>query len=171
MANDPQYREALQIAEELREELRRWEPQRDLVIDILRRLKSEIAESYQKHTIAKVTGGSAAAIGSSIAIAGFVLAFFTLGTSLVLTAVGGGVAAAGGATMAGADIGDWAVSREKMKEAKKLIEQDKERTKTIHEKATRLKKTVEELNRKHPSRSAEEIFSFIFQVLKGKLHV
>ncbi|XP_017327550.1 apolipoprotein L1 isoform X1 [Ictalurus punctatus] len=54
--------------------------------------------------VAQITGGSTSAIGGVATITGLALAPVTMGTSLIVTAVGLGVAAAGGLTSASASI-------------------------------------------------------------------
>ncbi|XP_062849785.1 apolipoprotein L1 isoform X2 [Trichomycterus rosablanca] len=54
--------------------------------------------------VAQITGGSTSAVGGVATIAGLALAPVTMGTSLIVTAVGLGVATAGGLTSASAGI-------------------------------------------------------------------
>ncbi|KAM9500317.1 apolipoprotein L1 isoform 3-T3 [Clarias gariepinus] len=54
--------------------------------------------------VAQITGGSTSAVGGVATITGLALAPVTMGTSLIVTAVGLGVAAAGGLTSASAGI-------------------------------------------------------------------
>ncbi|XP_059419365.1 apolipoprotein L1 isoform X2 [Carassius carassius] len=58
----------------------------------------------KKTKIAQITGGSTSAVGGVATITGLILAPFTMGTSLIVTAVGLGVAMAGGLTSASAGI-------------------------------------------------------------------
>lgn len=63
--------------------------------------------SFRRRTkIANITGGTTTAVGGVAAIAGLALAPFTLGTSLIISAVGLGVATAGGIAAASATISD-----------------------------------------------------------------
>lgn len=73
---------------------------------MLHTLADDISDFHHKAKIAGITGGTTTAVGGIAAIAGLALAPFTLGTSLVITAVGAGVAAAGGITSASAAISD-----------------------------------------------------------------
>lgn len=66
----------------------------------------DISEFHQKAKIAGITGGTTTAVGGVTAIAGLILAPFTFGASLVITAVGVGVATAGGIASASAAISD-----------------------------------------------------------------
>ncbi|XP_029942390.1 protein piccolo-like isoform X2 [Salarias fasciatus] len=69
-------------------------------------IADDLSDFHQKAKIAGITGGTTTAVGGVTAIAGLALAPFTLGISLVITAVGVGVATAGGITSASAAISD-----------------------------------------------------------------
>ncbi|TSL47696.1 Apolipoprotein L domain-containing protein 1 [Bagarius yarrelli] len=91
-------------------------------IRVFNQLFSERAEALWQHVIdlnhiadgldrfnrrakvAQITGGSTSAVGGVATITGLALAPVTMGTSLIVTAVGLGVAAAGGLTSASASI-------------------------------------------------------------------
>ena len=75
-------------------------------IIMLHTIADDISEFHQKAKIAGITGGTTTAVGGVTAIAGLALAPFTFGASLVITAVGVGVATAGGITSASAAISD-----------------------------------------------------------------
>ncbi|XP_039996541.1 uncharacterized protein si:cabz01007807.1 isoform X2 [Xiphias gladius] len=72
----------------------------------LHAIADDINNFHQKAKIAGITGGTTTAVGGVTAIAGLALAPFTFGASLVVTAVGVGVATAGGITSASAAISD-----------------------------------------------------------------
>ncbi|XP_061921827.1 uncharacterized protein LOC133662134 isoform X4 [Entelurus aequoreus] len=72
----------------------------------LHALADDIIIFHQKAKAAGITGGTTAAVGGVTAIAGLALAPFTFGASLIITAVGVGVATAGGITTASATISD-----------------------------------------------------------------
>ncbi|KAK9524938.1 hypothetical protein VZT92_017295 [Zoarces viviparus] len=72
----------------------------------LHAIADNLNEFHQKAKIAGITGGTTTAVGGVAAIAGLALAPFTLGVSLVITAVGVGVATAGGIASASAAISD-----------------------------------------------------------------
>ncbi|XP_068584249.1 uncharacterized protein [Cebidichthys violaceus] len=69
-------------------------------------IADNLNEFHQKAKIAGITGGTTTAVGGVTAIAGLALAPFTFGISLVITAVGVGVATAGGIASASAAISD-----------------------------------------------------------------
>lgn len=72
----------------------------------LHAIADNIHDFHQRAKIVGITGGTTTAVGGATAIAGLVLAPFTMGVSLVVTAVGVGVATAGGITSASAAISD-----------------------------------------------------------------
>ncbi|KAK0153166.1 Apolipoprotein L6 [Merluccius polli] len=72
----------------------------------LHAINDDISNFHQKAMIANITGGTTAAVGGVAAITGLVLAPLTFGVSLIITAVGVSVAAAGGITSASASISD-----------------------------------------------------------------
>ena len=72
-------------------------------------------------------------VGNGMMIGGLIAAPFTLGTSLIVTAVGGGVSAVGTATSTGADVTEFCLSKRKMSEIQKVIKLDNELSKEIQE--------------------------------------
>ncbi|XP_023271108.1 uncharacterized protein LOC111661687 isoform X2 [Seriola lalandi dorsalis] len=72
----------------------------------LHAIADDISNFHHKAKIAGITGGTTTAVGGVAAITGLALAPFTFGASLVVTAVGVGVATAGGITSASAAISD-----------------------------------------------------------------
>ncbi|XP_055012383.1 uncharacterized protein si:cabz01007807.1 isoform X2 [Boleophthalmus pectinirostris] len=72
----------------------------------LHTIADDISTFHSKARIAGITGGTTTAVGGVAAIAGLALAPVTFGASLVVTAVGVGVATAGGITSASAAISD-----------------------------------------------------------------
>ncbi|KAJ8007550.1 hypothetical protein DPEC_G00095210 [Dallia pectoralis] len=113
MTKEAETRSFTQLAEKVRRGLRvfnklfteRAEVLWQYVI-LLNGFADDIANFHKKAKIGTITGGTTAAIGGGAAIVGLALAPFTLGTSLIITAVGVGVAAAGGITSASASISD-----------------------------------------------------------------
>ncbi|XP_020504499.2 uncharacterized protein si:cabz01007807.1 [Labrus bergylta] len=72
----------------------------------LHAIADNISTFHHKAKIAGITGGTTTAVGGVTAIAGLALAPFTFGASLIVTAVGVGVATAGGIASASAAISD-----------------------------------------------------------------
>ena len=103
-----------------------------------------------------------------MAIVGFGLSFVTFGASLGLTVAGGILAASGGVTMGGADIGDWVVSRSHMKVVERVIEQDRELSTEIRKSAEGLSTEVKKLSIKYPSLREEVILAAVSNIIKGK---
>ena len=167
LLQDPGFRNALVAAKDLQQKITDWKPRRDATLALLREVKLLLEESYQKRTIAKVSGASAAITGSTLAIVGFGLSFFTFGASLSLTVAGGILAASGGVTMGGADLGDWVVSRSHMKVVEKAIEQDRESSSDLRETAEKFSNQIRELNIKYPSLKEEAILTAISNLIKG----
>lgn len=66
----------------------------------------DLSNFHRRTKIANITGGTTTAVGGVAAIAGLALAPVTLGASLIVSAVGLGVATAGGITAASASISD-----------------------------------------------------------------
>ena len=168
---DPGFHQALGTAKDLRQKIAEWEPRRDTTLSHLRDIKILLEESYQKRTIAKVSGASAAIVGSAVAIVGFGLSFVTFGASLGLTVAGGILAASGGVTMGGADVGDWVVSRSHMKVVKKVIETDRELSCSLRETAEKFSNQIKDLHIKYPSLKEETILTAISNLLKGDIYV
>ncbi|KAF7654662.1 hypothetical protein LDENG_00066350 [Lucifuga dentata] len=75
-------------------------------IIMLHATADDISTFHHKAKIASITGGTTTAVGGVAAIAGLALAPVTFGASLLITAVGVGVATAGGITSASAAISD-----------------------------------------------------------------
>uniref|UniRef100_A0A8C6SDM4 Si:cabz01007807.1 n=1 Tax=Neogobius melanostomus TaxID=47308 RepID=A0A8C6SDM4_9GOBI len=72
----------------------------------LHTIADDISTFHHKARIAGITGGTTTAVGGVAAVAGLALAPLTFGVSLIVTAVGVGIAAAGGITSASAAISD-----------------------------------------------------------------
>ncbi|XP_039600971.1 apolipoprotein L3-like [Polypterus senegalus] len=75
-------------------------------IDDLRNIADGVDRFHKGATIASITGGAVSAAGGIATITGLILAPFTFGASIIVTAVGLGVATAGGLTSASATISD-----------------------------------------------------------------
>ncbi|XP_056598567.1 apolipoprotein L1 isoform X3 [Triplophysa dalaica] len=81
----------------------------------------------KKTKIAQITGGSTSALGGIATITGLALAPFTLGTSLIVTAVGLGVAIAGGLTSASAGISNTVNNSLDRKKVERIVEDYQEK--------------------------------------------
>ncbi|KAF7646688.1 hypothetical protein LDENG_00183770 [Lucifuga dentata] len=95
---------------------------------------ADAADSFHKKTVtASVGGGMFSVAGSVTTITGLILAPFTAGTSLIVTAVGIGVATAGGLASASANITDTVHSKTDRKKVEQMIQGYQEEIKDIKE--------------------------------------
>ena len=98
---------------------------RDVTLKNLYSLVEEIEISYDKSRKARIGGTVATVSGSVLSIVGFALTPVTFGASLGLGIAGGIIAAGGGTTIAGAEIGYYVVSKEKLKHANTACANDR----------------------------------------------
>uniref|UniRef100_A0AAQ4Q357 Uncharacterized protein n=1 Tax=Gasterosteus aculeatus aculeatus TaxID=481459 RepID=A0AAQ4Q357_GASAC len=95
---------------------------------------ADSADVFHKKTVkASVGGGVASVAGSITTITGLILAPFTAGASLIVTAVGIGVATAGGVASASANITDTVHSKTDRKKVEKIIQDYEDQMKDIRE--------------------------------------
>ncbi|KAG9331703.1 hypothetical protein JZ751_018407 [Albula glossodonta] len=95
---------------------------------------ADAADNFHKRTLATSMGGRVASVvGSVTTITGLILAPFTFGSSIIVTAVGIGVATAGTITSASAHITDSVHSNFGRKKVEKMIEGYQEEVKDIRE--------------------------------------
>ncbi|ROL29798.1 Apolipoprotein L domain-containing protein 1 [Anabarilius grahami] len=73
---------------------------------ILYGIADDISNFHHRTKIANITGGTTTAVGGAAAIAGLALIPVTFGASIIISAIGLGVATAGGITAASASISD-----------------------------------------------------------------
>ncbi|KAM3849510.1 apolipoprotein L1 [Diretmus argenteus] len=105
-------------------------------------------DKFNKNTkIAQITGGSTSAIGGVATIAGLALAPVTFGTSLIITAVGLGVATAGGLTSAGAGISNQVNNSMDRKKVEKIVEDYQEKIADLNKCMMFIKQGIENLRR------------------------
>lgn len=105
-------------------------------------------DKFSKNTkIAQITGGSTSAVGGVATVAGLALAPFTMGTSLIVTAVGLGIAAAGGLTSAGAGISNQVNNTMDRKKVEKIVQDYQEKMEDINKCLTFIKQGIENLRR------------------------
>ncbi|KAM6989327.1 uncharacterized protein LKV04_009013 [Tautogolabrus adspersus] len=95
---------------------------------------ADAADQFHKKTVSVAVGGGVASVCGSIAtITGLILAPFTFGASIIVTAVGIGVATAGSITSATANITDTVHSNMDRKKLEKMIQDYQEDIKDIRE--------------------------------------
>ncbi|XP_016534811.1 protein piccolo-like isoform X3 [Poecilia formosa] len=134
-------------------------------IRVFNKLFSERAESLWQHVIdlnaiadgldkfnkktkiAQITGGSTSAIGGVATITGLALAPVTMGTSLIITAVGLGVATAGGLTSAGAGISNQVNNSLDRKKVEKIVEDYQEKIADLNKCLKFIKQGIENLRK------------------------
>ena len=102
-------------------------------------------------------------VGNGLMAGGIISAPFTLGVSLILTAVGGGMSAMGGATSVGAGLAERAIYKKKMTEIQKAVDEDNKLTKEIQEMWEDITGTCVSVAEKHPtlSYSPQQVFSVL----------
>uniref|UniRef100_A0A3B4TT06 Apolipoprotein L domain containing 1a n=1 Tax=Seriola dumerili TaxID=41447 RepID=A0A3B4TT06_SERDU len=95
---------------------------------------ADAADQFHKKTVKAAVGGGVASVAGSVAtITGLILAPFTFGASIIVTAVGIGVATAGSITSATANITDTVHSNMDRKKLEKMIQGYQEEIKVIRE--------------------------------------
>nr|XP_057924862.1 uncharacterized protein LOC131126399 [Doryrhamphus excisus]XP_057924863.1 uncharacterized protein LOC131126399 [Doryrhamphus excisus]XP_057924864.1 uncharacterized protein LOC131126399 [Doryrhamphus excisus]XP_057924865.1 uncharacterized protein LOC131126399 [Doryrhamphus excisus]XP_057924866.1 uncharacterized protein LOC131126399 [Doryrhamphus excisus]XP_057924867.1 uncharacterized protein LOC131126399 [Doryrhamphus excisus]XP_057924868.1 uncharacterized protein LOC131126399 [Doryrhamphus len=119
---------------------------------------ADAADSFHKKTVtASIGGGVASVAGSVTTITGLILAPFTAGTSLIVTAVGIGVATAGGVASASANITDTVHSKTDRKKVEKMIQDYQEEMNDIRECLEFLQEGMETLEEWNFEQYAESI--------------
>ncbi|XP_030046196.1 apolipoprotein L domain-containing protein 1-like [Microcaecilia unicolor] len=89
----------------------------------LRQIADNIDEFHYGATVASITGSAVSAAGGITSVVGLALTPFTFGASLIVTGVGLGVAALGGATSATATISDTVKDNKERKKVEELVQQ------------------------------------------------
>ncbi|XP_068135243.1 apolipoprotein L3-like [Hyperolius riggenbachi] len=87
----------------------------------MRSIADDMDEFHKKATIASVAGSAVGIAGGLTTLAGLVLAPFTLGTSLTLSAIGITTATAGGVTGAAASIADTISTKNKLSRVEEIV--------------------------------------------------
>lgn len=106
----------------------RWLPNRKDAKRELLLLADKLNKHQKNVSIAKLTGATTSLVGTGFIIGGFAASFFTLGISLVVSAVGAGIGGLGGLTAAGASITQYFLNKEIYKSAQEAIDRDRELT-------------------------------------------
>ena len=96
--------------------------------------QADAADQFHKKTVQAAVGGGVASVAGSIAtITGLILTPFTFGASIIVTAVGIGVATAGSIASATANITDTVHSNMDRKKVEKMIQTYQDDIKDIRE--------------------------------------
>ncbi|KAL6489715.1 hypothetical protein MHYP_G00000600 [Metynnis hypsauchen] len=114
------------------------------VID-LRAIADGLDRFNWRTKVAQITGGSTSAVGGVATITGLALAPVTLGTSLIVTAVGLGVAAAGGLTSASAGISNAVNNSMDRKKVERIVEDYQSKMTDINKCMKFIKQGIENL--------------------------
>ena len=111
----------------------------------------------------QATGSSVSLVGTGLVVGGLIAAPFTLGASLIATAVGAGICTAGGLTSAGAGITELCISKKKVAEIQKAVEVDNEHSKKIQDMWEGIVEMCTEVAEKHSDTgySIEDILSVL----------
>uniref|UniRef100_A0A671WJI8 Uncharacterized LOC115573344 n=1 Tax=Sparus aurata TaxID=8175 RepID=A0A671WJI8_SPAAU len=157
-------------------------------IRVFNKLFSERAESLWQHVIdlnsiadgldkfskktkiAQITGGSTSAIGGVATIAGLALAPVTLGTSLIVTAVGLGVATAGGLTSAGAGISNQVNNSMDRKKVEKIIKDYQDKMVDLNKCLKFIKQGIENLKKFDLLKMKDNAYNRDFPVLTAQFY-
>ncbi|XP_047224791.1 uncharacterized protein LOC124870257 [Girardinichthys multiradiatus] len=157
-------------------------------IRVFNKLFSERAESLWQHVIdlnsiadgldkfnkktkiAQITGGSTSAIGGVATITGLALAPVTMGTSLIVTAVGLGVATAGGLTSAGAGISNQVNNSLDRKKVEKIVEDYQEKIADLNKCLKFIKQGIENLRRFDLLKMKKHAYNQDFPVLTSQFY-
>ncbi|XP_077344728.1 apolipoprotein L3-like [Lithobates pipiens] len=102
-------------------------------------------EFHRKATIASVSGSTVGIAGGITTIVGLALTPFTFGASLIVSAVGMGVATAGGLTSAVASIADNENIKKKLKRVEEIVKEIQKHIEQIQEISKRLNSVFEKL--------------------------
>lgn len=128
-------------------------------------------DKFSKNTkIAQITGGSTSAIGGVATIAGLALAPVTMGTSLIVTAVGLGVATAGGLTSAGAGISNQVNNSMDRKKVEKIVQDYQEKMVDLNKCLKFIKQGIENLKKFDLIKMKKHAYNRDFPVLSSSFY-
>eukprot|EP00066_Takifugu_rubripes_P026068 XP_011615334.1 PREDICTED: uncharacterized protein LOC105418219 isoform X4 [Takifugu rubripes] len=128
-------------------------------------------DKFSKNTkIAQITGGSTSAIGGVATIAGLALAPVTMGTSLIVTAVGLGVATAGGLTSAGAGITNQVNNSMDRKKVEKIVQDYQDKIADLNKCLKFIKQGIENLKKFDLVKMKHHAYNRDFPVLSSSFY-
>ncbi|XP_031721047.1 apolipoprotein L1 isoform X5 [Anarrhichthys ocellatus] len=132
---------------------------------------ADALDKFSKNTkIAQITGGSTSAIGGVATIAGLALAPVTMGVSLIVTAVGLGVATAGGLTSAGAGISNQVNNSMDRKKVEKIVQDYQEKMVDLNKCLKFIKQGIENLKRFDLMKMKKHAYNRDFPVLSSSFY-
>jgi len=128
-------------------------------------------DKFSKNTkIAQITGGSTSAIGGVATITGLALAPVTMGISLIVTAVGLGVATAGGLTSAGAGISNQVNNSMDRKKVEKIVRDYQDKMADLNKCLKFIKQGIENLKKFDLMKMKEHAYNRDFPVLSSSFY-
>ncbi|XP_074508159.1 apolipoprotein L1 isoform X1 [Sebastes fasciatus] len=128
-------------------------------------------DKFSKNTkIAQITGGSTSAIGGVCTITGLALAPVTMGISLIVTAVGLGVATAGGLTSAGAGISNQVNNSMDRKKVEKIVKDYQEKMVDLDKCLKFIKQGIENLKKFDLIKMKEHAYNRDFPVISSRFY-
>ena len=167
LLSDDEYRLTSELGHTLYETIDNFiEKVRPETIKRLEEFAQAVEKSYDKSRKARIAGTSAAISGSVLAIVGFGLSFVTFGGSLGLAIAGATLAAAGGVTLGGAEVGYIVISQKKVRETQKVCCDDNNEMKKIETQGREFSDHLDALTNKHPF-SKEHIFHLLKSTWKA----
>ncbi|XP_069367754.1 apolipoprotein L1 isoform X3 [Paralichthys olivaceus] len=137
---------------------------------VLNGIADSLDKFNKKTKIAQITGGSTSAIGGVATIAGLALAPITMGTSLIVTAVGLGVATAGGLTSAGAGISNQVNNSMDRKKVEKIVEDYQEKMLDLNKCLKFIKQGIENLRKFDLIKMKKHAYNRDFPVLSSSFY-
>ena len=138
-------RELALLQEKLERAIQAWRGYRKKTVELLRELANQVQTHENNSRIAKLFGASSSIIGSSLAIGGTVGAMFTFGGSLILTAVGTGIAAAGGITVVGTNLVNGLLCNTNVKLVEDAVKKDGEGSREIQDLLEKIQKVLKRM--------------------------
>ncbi|KAK1152026.1 apolipoprotein L6-like, partial [Acipenser oxyrinchus oxyrinchus] len=133
-------------------------------------IADEVDKYHKKAVIANITGGAVSAAGGVATISGLILAPFTFGASIIVTAVGLGVATAGGVTSASATITDNVSNKLDRKKVEKIINGYQTEMKDISECLDFIKTGMEHMKSFDFSKMSEKVYNDMFPEMGDVFH-
>ena len=126
-------------------------------IKTLQSKKERVVQVTRDSRISRIAGASAGITGGVMSIVGFGLVPVTLGLSLIIAGLGGGIALLGGLTSLGAVLADIVVSNKELKNAQECLTIDKQLCQVINNLQIELETITNALSAKLPNTSKESI--------------
>ncbi|XP_028649383.1 apolipoprotein L3-like [Erpetoichthys calabaricus] len=136
-------------------------------IDDLRSIADGVDKFHKGATIASIAGGAVSAAGGITTIVGLILAPFTFGASIIVTAVGLGVATAGGLSSASATISDTVNTSIDRKKVEAIIEGYQKDIKDVAECMDFVNTGIENINQMKSSPEIQNMFQAGCRASKG----